>query len=108
MHNQISETDWKLLRRLEPIALGRFCQAVLSEVALLASNSAKDSHARYLKLFKLIQERDEELGEAFNDMKRSMAYVKLARMRSLGLITDEEFAEFSEQTRGVAALFQER
>ncbi len=108
MHNQISESDWKLLRRLQPIALDRFCEAVLSEVARLASGSAKDNHARYLKLFKLIQERDEELGEAFNDVKRSIAYLKLAHMRSLGLITDEEFADFSEETRGAVALFQGR
>ena len=108
MHNQISESDWKLLRRLVPIALDRFCQAVLSEVALLASGSAQDSHAKYLKLFKLIEARDEELGEAFNDMKRSMGYVKLAHLRSCGLITDQEFADFSEQTRGAVALFQGR
>jgi hypothetical protein len=55
---QISEPDWKLLRRLQPIALERFCQGVLSEAARLASDTATGSHARYLQLFKLVEERD--------------------------------------------------
>jgi len=65
---QISESDWKLLRRLQPIALERFCQIVLTDVTRLASDSTKSAHARYLEAYTLFQERDEELGAAFNDM----------------------------------------
>ena len=107
MPRQIIESDWKLLRRLEPVALERLCQAILSEVVRLASDTARGGHARYLDVFNLIQERDEEVGEAFNEMKRSTALVKLARMRSLGLVTDAEFAGFSAETQSVVALFLE-
>ncbi len=105
MQREISEADWKLLRRLEPIALERFCQRVLSEIIRLASNDAKGSHARYLEMYELIQNRDEELGAAFNEMKRSAAFLRLTNMRSLGLVTDEEFAEFSSETQAAVALF---
>lgn len=105
MQRQISEADWKLMQRLQPIALERFCQAILSEVVKLASDTAQGSHARYLKVFKLIQQRDEEIGEAFNEMKRSTSLFKLARMRSLGLMTEEEFAGFSSETKDLVSLF---
>jgi hypothetical protein len=105
VERQISESDWKLLRRLEPVALERFCRAALSELVRLASDPAKGSHARYLGVFARLREQDEELGDAFNDLKRSTAYLKLARMRSFGLLTDEEFAGFGPQTQAAVALF---
>jgi hypothetical protein len=107
LQRQISEADWKLLRRLQPIALDRFCHGVLSEVARLASDTAKGSHARYLQLFQLIEDRDEELGAAFNDSKRSTALMQLARMRSLRLLTDDEFEGFNSETRSVVSSFLE-
>jgi hypothetical protein len=106
MQNQIAEADWKILSRLKPVALERFCKGVLSEVIQLASEEAKGSHACYLELYKLIQERDDELASAFDEMKRSKAYILLARMRGLGIVTDEEFAAFSSQTQTMVALFQ--
>jgi hypothetical protein len=44
---------------------------------------------------------------AFNDFKRSTAFMQLARMRSLGLLTDEEFADFSLETQSIVSLFVE-
>jgi hypothetical protein len=104
---QISESDWKLLRRLEPLALDRHCPATLSEVVRLASNAAPGSHPRYLEVFQLIRERDEQIEAAYNDRKRSTALVKLARTRSLGIVTDEKFAGFRPETQAAVALFLE-
>ena len=102
----ISESDWKILRRLQPMAIERYCRTVLADVARLASDTSKESHAQYLKVFKLMEKSDENLGEAFDNLKRSTAFIQIGRMRSLGLLTDEEFASFSEQTQTMAALFQ--
>jgi hypothetical protein len=99
MIRAISEADWKLFRQLHPIALERFCQRVLSEVASLASQTDKSSHERYLAVFKLIQRRDKELADAFNDMRRSTALQQLACIRSHELLTDDEFSRFSPETR---------
>ena len=105
MVTQISEPDWKLFRRLHSIVLDRFCQIVLSEVVQLASDSDKDSHTRYLDVYELIQKRDEEIGLTFNELKRSTAFMKLARMRSLGFVSDDEFAGFSSATQAVIAVY---
>lgn len=98
----IPERDWKILRELKPIALERYCRGVLEEVAALVGASADGGggyHHRYLALFKLLRERDGDLGNAFNDLKRSTALLQLACMRRLGLLTDEEFARFTQETR---------
>ena len=104
MERHISEADWKRLGRLKPVALGRFCQRVLTEVARAAADPAKGSHDRYLKVFRLIQERDTELTSAFDDLRRSTAVFRLARMRALGVVTDQELGEFDAETRQAVAV----
>ena len=105
MVREINESDWKLFRKFQPIALERFCQHVLSEVGRLASETGKSSHEQYLALFKLIERRDKELADAFNDLRRSTALLQLARIQSHELLTDEEFARFSAEARGAVQVF---
>lgn len=105
MVRQISEADWRVLRQLEPVARDRYCNRALSEVVGRATDAAVGSHARYLAVFRLLQRRDRELAGAFDGLRRSTAYLQLARMRSLGLITDAEFARFSPETRQAVSLF---
>ena len=107
MHT-ISEPDWKLLRQLRPLALERFCQRVLSDIERLAQESAKTSHERYLAIYDLMQQRDRELADTFNDQRRTTAFEQLARMRALNLLTDDEVAHFSSDAREVVRFFAGR
>lgn len=93
------ESDWKVLRRLDRIALERFCDRALSGAAAIAGGQAGTSHERYLELYRFMELQDRDLGAAFNDLKRSTALWKLARIYSLGLLTEEELGAFSEETR---------
>lgn len=104
----ISEPDWKLYRQLHPVALERFCQRVLSDIEGLAKDSAKTSHERYLAIYSLIQQRDRELADIFNDQRRSTAIERLAQMRALNLVTDDEMAHFSPDTCQVIRFFTGR
>ncbi len=99
MSRAIHESDWKVLRQLEPIALERFCQQVLSEISRFASDTNKTSHERYLAVFKLIEMRDRELANAFNNLRRSTALQQLACIQSHELLTEEEMSRFSAETR---------
>jgi hypothetical protein len=95
----IPEADWKTLRQLHPIALDRFCRRVLSEIERLAADSEMTPHQRYQAIFGCIKERDRELADAFDDPRRSTALLQLARLRSLGLLTEEELSGFGSETR---------
>lgn len=101
MRDQIRESDWKILRDLKQVALERLCERTLGEIAAITIASSRGAHERYLEIFKLIESRDEDLALAFNDVRRSNAIIKLATMRSRGLVTDEEFQRFSDETREV-------
>jgi hypothetical protein len=107
MERGIHEPDWKVFRQLQPLALDRFCQRVLAGVGRLAADGNKSHHKRYLAVFKLLQRRDEELADAFNDPRRSTALVQLARIQFHDLLSAEEFARFSPETRASVELFLE-
>jgi hypothetical protein len=105
---QISERDWKLFRQLRELALERFCESVLSEVGRLTAKTEQSAHERYLAVYKLLQRRDKELAQAFDDLWRSTAWPCLAVMRSRGLLTDEEFAGFSPETHAAVQVWLDR
>ena len=97
---EIKESDWKVLRRLHPLALERFCERVLTQIARVSRNDAKSYHARYLQIFRLIEEDNQMMAQMFDSPRRSQAFMMLAQIRSQGLLTEEEFSSLSEQTRG--------
>ena len=72
----IKESDWKIFRRLHRIALERYCQRVLEEVKL-ATVSDDSYHDCYLKVYRLMQDRDRTMARAFNDLRRSTALVRV-------------------------------
>lgn len=99
MTRQIKESDWKLFRRLHAVALERFYQRVIAEINQATSNCTEDYHKHYLEVYRLIRERDKEMALAFNDLSRSKAFFLLANLRGSDLLTDEEFSQFSLETR---------
>jgi hypothetical protein len=105
MMDPIAETDWKLLRQFHPLARDRFCQRVLSEAGRLATDGETSAHQRYLALFDLIMRRNADLAEAFDDLRRSNALLRLACIRAHELLTDDEFGQFTLGTRNVINTF---
>jgi hypothetical protein len=99
MLDQIREAEWRILREIKPIALERFCERILSEVSRLASDTDKSAHERYLAIFKLMDQKDDEIANGFNDMRRSTAMRRLAFIKYLDLLTEDEMARFSPETR---------
>jgi hypothetical protein len=99
MERDILESDWKLFRQLHDVALDRFCERVLLDAARLSGDTSKSSQQRYGELYKLVQQRDEEIANAFNDMRRSTAIRQIVAIRFHELWTEEEFARFSPETR---------
>jgi|SRR6516164_5676857 hypothetical protein len=99
MRESIAEPDWKLFRRLHPIMLDRFCQRVLDEVDTIVHDAALTNHQRFVAINRLIRQRSDEIEDSSDDMRRTMAITLLSRFRFHGVLTDDELAQFSEQTR---------
>jgi hypothetical protein len=98
---EIKEADWKLLRQLHAVALERYCQSVLADSLRLQHAPNQTAHQRYQALYKHFHQRDKELAQLFDDMRRSRAFVIIAELRGSGCLTDEEFARFSEETQNL-------
>jgi hypothetical protein len=105
MMRQILEADWKILRKLHPVALGRFCQSVLTEIESVSMDQSKSSHQRYLDIYQLVKRRDKLIADTFDDARRSVALFQLTAMRRQGLLFDEEFLQFSQETQAIVELF---
>lgn len=73
---EIRESDWKLFRRLQPLAIDRFCRRVLSDLQATASDEAMTAHEQYLKVYRLIHDQDKQMAKIFNDIRRSNAVVR--------------------------------
>lgn len=97
---EIKESDWKVLRRVHPLALERFCERVLAEIDRVLHDGADGHHARYLQIFRIMQQRDREIARLFDNPRRSQALTMLAQIRSEGLLTEDEFSSLSPETRG--------
>lgn len=95
MPSDASEKDWRTFRELREVALDRFCKRVLHEVAADCADASRTHHERYRQVFKLLQDRDEQLARAFDDPRRSQLIVQLVVIHSLDLLEPEELARLS-------------
>ena len=87
------------MRQLSRVALDRLCQRVIEEIDRIGSDSARSYHQRYLDIFEAIQDRDKEIAQTFDGLRRSTALFQLAAIRAKDLLTEDEYQGFSEETR---------
>jgi hypothetical protein len=107
MMREIRESDWKIFRQLHKVALERFCQRVLDESERLHGDTTLSAHERYIAIYRLFDKRDKEVARLFNDLRRSTALWQLAAIKAHGLLTDDEFASFSEEAQNHVAMLLE-
>jgi hypothetical protein len=86
------------------VAVERYCERVLAESESLHRDTSRSAHERYLALYQLIHQRNQEMARLFDDFRRSTALFQIAAIKGRGLFTDEEFAQFSEETQNVVAV----
>lgn len=104
MLRDIKESDWKILRQLKPQALERLCKEILLEIESINADTTKTFHERYLSTYDTVKRRDKEIALTFDGLSRSTGLIKLAAMKSRGLLTEDEFSRFSPETRQVIDL----
>ena len=104
-----SEREWKILRRLKPLALERLTRRILDGAQeIIASAEEGKSYDAYIKLYEYIQEQDAIVADCFDDWRRANAIFFLVHWRRHGLITDEEFQAFPPGLRDTVDLLERR
>jgi hypothetical protein len=97
--SSVPERDWKRLRAMNDELLNLACERIFEKVQSLIAQRGEKSHEAYLRLWQLLGAEDDQISAMFDDLTRSRAIYNLAAWRRNGLLTDEELAQFSEQTR---------
>ena len=97
----IKEKDWKIIRALKDEKLNALCADILGEINQEISNKKEQNHKAYLKVWDIVNTRDKDVADMFNDLRRSNAVYKLALWYKNGYLTEKELNEFSEETRSI-------
>ncbi|WP_419533467.1 hypothetical protein [Endozoicomonas sp.] len=96
---KLPERDWKVVKKLHPILLQRYCQQVFEDVHALTEGDECDYQAAYLKLYKLVRDRNKNIGHLFDGFSRGQATMMIMTWKRQHLITEEELAMFSDETQ---------
>ncbi len=98
MSRDIPERDWKVFKELREIALERLCEKILNEAKAQIEQPTKTAHEKYLNLFKLFENRDDDIARGFNDFRRSTAIRQLGISNNMGLLNGEELRRLTPET----------
>ncbi|AMJ76568.1 hypothetical protein [Alteromonas stellipolaris] len=93
----ISEADWKHFKQVKVDALDKCCQQVLDEIRKGIDNPELSNHAKYLYLYKLMENSDKRIANIFDYNARSKAMLQLALMKSDGLLEAKQINGFSDE-----------
>jgi len=93
----ISEADWKHFKQVKADALDKCCQQVLDDVRKGIDDPELSNHAKYLYLYKLMENSDKRIANIFNYNARSKAMLQLALMKSDGLLEAKQISGFSDE-----------
>ncbi len=96
---KIPERDWKKLRSMKDEKLQIACERIFEKITPVIEVRGGESHKAYLDLWKILNKEDKKLGVMFDDIKRSSAILKIAAWKQNGLLSEEEFCQFSEETQ---------
>jgi hypothetical protein len=93
----ISESDWKHFKQVKADALDKCCQQILDELREGIDNPELSNHAKYLYLYKLMENSDKRIANIFDYNARSKAMLQLALMKSDGLLDSTQVNGFSDE-----------
>ena len=72
---------------------------ILDEINQQIKKKEDENHKAYLKVWDIVNTRDSDVADMFNDFRRSNAVFKLALWYKNGYLTDEELNEFTQETQ---------
>ena len=105
--NMFPESDWKKLRALKPKALDRYCNRVLDRIQNRINAPQQNAHQKYLDIYRGIHDDNELLAVLFDDWRRSNASLMFLGWVNHGLVTEDEFDAFSDETKALANLLDD-
>ncbi len=109
MIDKIKESDWKYLRKLQPMLLERACARINKEAALILKNGENGGqHQLYRDVYRHYNQNDDMIAECFDDYRRSKAKLRILSLVRHGIMSNEELHGFSDDTIEFVEYMMER
>jgi hypothetical protein len=105
MFRDILEKDWKVFKELRIAALERLCEKILIEARAQIDDPGKSSQEKFLAIYKLVNDRNDDIARGFDDFRRSTALMQIGIIHKMGLFTAKELARFSPEAQKIIALY---
>lgn len=99
MFKDIPEPDWKLLRSFHDVMLELCSKRNNDVIRGILSDQSMSEYDRYLAVYRKVESQDKIVAECFNDWCRSRALLCILALRHFKLMSDDQFALLSEETR---------
>ncbi|MBM9511013.1 hypothetical protein [Desulfogranum marinum] len=99
MHQKFPERDWKKLRSLKDSALEKLSNRIIEKLNSLIESREGGSHKTYLRLWETMRAEDKIVAALFDDLSRSSAIITLAGWKTHGILSDDDFNDFTEDTQ---------
>ncbi|MEZ9597151.1 hypothetical protein AB4298_21330 [Shewanella sp. 10N.261.52.F9] len=97
--SSVPEKDWKLFRKLQVELTAKACELVFERVENITNDRVGKEHQSYLDLYNLIDDEDAKIAEMFNNPTRNNVLLKIVSLKKHGVLSDEQFQLFSEETQ---------
>lgn len=95
----IPESNWKKIRAIKDKKLNALCADILDEINQEIMDKEDKNHKAYLKVWDIVNTKDKDIADMFNDIRRSNAVFKLALWYKNGYLTEKELNEFTQETQ---------
>jgi len=97
---RIPEKDWKTARSMFDGLLDLAFERIVDKASGIINDDDADSRDKYHKLRNTLRDEGKLLSSMFDDFKRSAAIMQISLWKHHGLLTDDQFAQFTPETRG--------
>lgn len=95
----LPESDWKYLRKVQDELLAELCRRINETAARIAEAGDESEHAKYLKLYRHIEDSNKVVAECFDDWRRSNLMMKVFCLRKHKLLSEEHVKNLSSELR---------
>jgi hypothetical protein len=91
------ESDWKKFSAMLPIWRERYLADQNARLVRLLTDPKKSETDRFWDAEEQLRKEAKTLRECLDDLSRSKMWLRLMAMRAAGMISRDDFAEFSEE-----------
>lgn len=99
MAKDTPERDWMYMKGLRDQLLAQLCKRINTEASATIAGPEGSEHAKYLALYRHLQDSDLTVKACFDDWRRSTIFTRIYEIYRQGLLTEDQVQGLSPETQ---------